>query len=142
MKETVRAYAHILKPGITVSNTISAVAGYFLGVSVAEVFSGSTLIGLVVGIAAVIASACVANNVLDEKIDARMKRTSRREVVTGRIGRSAALVYSAALGVIGFATLLVLTNVLTVLLGVAALGSWLPARRASSVDPAVTLRAD
>ena len=33
-------------------------------------------------------------------------------------------------------------GVTAVLLGVAALGSWLPARRAAIVDPAVTLRSD
>ena len=33
-------------------------------------------------------------------------------------------------------------GVSVILLGVATLGSWLPARRAAIVDPAVTLRAD
>lgn len=124
MKETIRAYLHILKPGITISNTISAVAGFFFGVSVINDFSSSTLVGLVLGIAAVISSACVANNVLDEKIDAKMKRTKRREVVTGVISKRAALLYSLILAGIGFALIFMLTNVLTGVLGVVAYVSY------------------
>lgn len=124
MKETIRAYLHILKPGITISNTISAVAGFFFGVSVINDFSSSTLIGLMLGIAAVIGSACVANNVLDEKIDAKMKRTKRREVVTGIISKRAALLYSLILAGIGFALIFMLTNVLTGVLGVVAYVSY------------------
>jgi protoheme IX farnesyltransferase len=97
-----------LKPGITVSNTISAVAGYFLGVATADGFNGWALAGLTFGIAGIIGSACVANNVLDEKIDARMKRTKRREVVTGRVSKRAALVYSVLLGIVGFVLILTL----------------------------------
>jgi protoheme IX farnesyltransferase len=113
-----------LKPGITVSNTISAVAGYFLGVSTVDDFNGWALIGLTLGIAGVIGSACVANNILDEKIDARMKRTKRREVVTGRVSKRAALVYSVLLGIVGFVLILALTNVLTAILGAVAYVSY------------------
>jgi protoheme IX farnesyltransferase len=113
-----------LKPGITVSNTISAVAGYFLGVATADDFNGWALAGLTFGIAGIIGSACVANNVLDEKIDARMKRTKRREVVTGRVSKRAALVYSVLLGIVGFVLILTLTNVLTAILGVVAYVSY------------------
>lgn len=120
MKKQLRAYFHLLKPGITISNTLSAVAGYFLGVAViGEVFVGSVL-GLIVGIAAVIGSACVANNVLDRRIDTVMKRTKKREVVTGVIGAKPALVYSAVLAVVGFVLLALTTNGLTVLLGLIA----------------------
>lgn len=124
MKEDIRAYLHLLKPGITVSNTISAVAGYFLGVATADDFNGWVLAGLTFGIAGIIGSACVANNVLDEKIDARMKRTKRREVVTGRVAKRAALVYSVLLGIVGFVLILTLTNVLTAILGAVAYVSY------------------
>ena len=124
MKETIRAYLHILKPGITISNTVSAVAGYLLGVAVVETFDVSVLLGLAVGIAAIIGSACVANNVLDEKIDAKMKRTRRREVVTGAIPKRSALLYALVLAIAGFATIFALTNVLTGSLGVVAYVSY------------------
>lgn len=124
MKDSFRAYLHLLKPGITVSNTISAVAGFFLGVATADDFNGQALIGLAFGIAGVIGSACVANNILDEKIDARMKRTKRREVVTGRVSKRAALVYAVLLGVIGFLLIITLTNALTAILGIVAYVSY------------------
>lgn len=124
MREVIRAYLHLLKPGITISNTISAIAGFFLGVATADNFDGGALTGLTFGIAAVIASACVANNVLDEKIDAKMKRTRRREVVTGRVSKRSALIYSGVLALVGFTLILTLTNLLTVILGVVAYVSY------------------
>lgn len=120
MLQKIRSYVHLLKPGITISNTLSAAAGFLLAVSVMGAFDGLKFLGLIVGIAAVIGSACVANNVLDRKIDARMKRTKRREVVMGVVSGRAALVYSALLAVLGFGVLIALTNVLTVILGVVA----------------------
>ncbi len=115
-----RAYWRLLKPGITISNTIAAVAGLLLGIAVTGNWDGAVVVGLTLGIAAVIGSACAVNNVLDEKIDAKMSRTKKREVVTGVIGKRAALVYAAALGAIGFSCLFLLTNTLTLLLGVVA----------------------
>jgi len=108
-----------MKPGITLSNTISAVAGFFLASSMFG-FSAITGIGVVVGVAFVIASACVVNNVLDRDIDTRMKRTKGREIAAGKISIPFALVYAFILGVIGFGSLALYTNHLTVLLGVIA----------------------
>lgn len=118
--QKIRAYLHLLKPGITISNTISAMAGFMLGVSVMHVFDASRFIALTAGIAAIIGSACVINNIIDEKIDAKMKRTKRREIVTGVIAKSAAVAYGAALGVFGFGVILLGTNVLTTILGMVA----------------------
>jgi len=124
MRQKIRVYLHLLKPGITVSNTLSAVAGFFLAVSVTGVFDGVRLGGLMLGIAGIIGSACVANNVIDWKIDARMKRTKRREIVTGVVSRRTAVTYALLLGATGFALLLAATNALTMALGVVAYVSY------------------
>jgi protoheme IX farnesyltransferase len=124
MRAQVRSYIHLLKPGITVSNTVSAVAGYFLAVATTGIFDGLKLVGLIFGIAGVIGSACVANNILDWKIDAQMKRTKRRAVATGEISRKIAAAYAILLGVIGFVLIFSLANTLTGMLGVIAYVSY------------------
>ena len=40
---------------------------------------------VIVGTALIIGSACVLNNVLDVKIDSKMRRTKQRAMVTGEI---------------------------------------------------------
>lgn len=117
---SLRAYLHILKPGITISNTLSAIAGFFLGSSVIHMISPLILLGLVSGIALVIGSACVANNVLDRRIDSVMKRTKRREVVTGVISVKMALAYGAVLALAGFGLLALTTTWVTTILGAVA----------------------
>lgn len=119
MERHTRSYLQLIKPGITLSNTLTGIAGFFLAASMVG-FSGSVFIGAVAGIALVIASACAVNNVIDRKIDVRMKRTSKRAVVSGEIPKAHALWFAAALGIVGFVLLLALTNVLTFLLGVVA----------------------
>jgi protoheme IX farnesyltransferase len=63
------------------------------------------------------ASACVINNYTDRYIDAKMERTKKRALVTGEIGPRSALLYAAILGILGFGSLAIWTNWLTVLIG-------------------------
>jgi protoheme IX farnesyltransferase len=98
---------------------LSGVAGFFLAASLVT-FSVTAFIGAVLGIAFIIASACVANNILDRDIDKRMKRTSKRDVASGTISITKAMIFSLVLGVIGFGFLALWTNILTLLLGVLA----------------------
>jgi len=119
MEKRSRSYLQLIKPGITLSNTISGVAGFFLAASFMG-FSLSALLGAAGGIAFIIASACVMNNILDRDIDKRMKRTAKRDIASGVIGIRKALIFGVALGVIGFGLLAFLTNTLTVLLGIVA----------------------
>lgn len=119
MERHTKSYLQLIKPGITLSNTIAALAGYFLAVSNAS-FVLTNFIGAIGGTAAIIASACVFNNILDRKIDRRMKRTKKREIVGGTIAIYQAAIFSAVLAVVGFGLLAVWTNSLTVLLGVIA----------------------
>lgn len=120
MERHTRSYLQLIKPGITLSNSISAVAGFLLAVSVVHYFSVGTFLGAGLGIALVIASACVANNILDRDIDKRMKRTAKRDVASGAISIPKALAFSAVLGVVGFILLITLTTMLTFWLGVIA----------------------
>lgn len=119
MERHTRSYLQLIKPGITLSNTLTAVAGFFLAASVLP-FSIWAFIGGVAGTALVIGSACVLNNVLDRDIDKRMKRTAKREVASGTINATNALLFCAIVGLSGFALLFFLTNIVTTLLGVLA----------------------
>lgn len=110
-------YIDAIKPGITVSNTATAAAAY---VFAAQPFSLPTFLGLLLGTALVIASACVVNNHVDRDIDAKMVRTAHRGQATGQIGATASFVYAAALGVLGLVVLLLLTTPAAAITGVVA----------------------
>jgi protoheme IX farnesyltransferase len=119
MERHSRSYFQLLKPGITLSNTISGVAGFFLAASFVA-FSWMAFIGAIGGIALIIASACVMNNILDRDIDKRMKRTAKRDVASGAISIRNAMAFGVVLGVAGFTLILFLTNILTFALGAIA----------------------
>jgi len=119
MERHSRSYLQLIKPGITLSNTLTGIAGFFLASSIVP-FQLSVLIGVIVGIAAIIASACVVNNVLDRDIDKRMKRTAKRDVASGVISVPKALLFAGVLGAIGFTALVLWTNTVTVVLGIVA----------------------
>jgi protoheme IX farnesyltransferase len=76
------------------------------------------LLATVVGVSLVIACGCVCNNYLDRGIDRKMQRTKSRGTATGQIDRNAAVAYAAALGILGFLTLFIFTNLTTVVIGI------------------------
>ncbi|MDB5160230.1 MAG: Protoheme farnesyltransferase [Candidatus Saccharibacteria bacterium] len=123
MERRSRSYLQLIKPGITLSNTLSGVAGFFLAASIIHydfTVMATIFFGTIFGIAFVIASACVLNNVLDRDIDKRMKRTAKRDVASGVISVRKALLFAGILGVIGLSLLMLYTNTLTFILGVIA----------------------
>jgi protoheme IX farnesyltransferase len=97
-----------------------ASAGFLLAAANTEWFDAATFAGLIAGTALVISSACVLNNYIDRGIDSKMKRTRERAIVTHEVSATQALVYTGILALLGFGCLALLTNWLTVLLGVAA----------------------
>ncbi|WP_454294857.1 heme o synthase [Salana multivorans] len=74
-----------------------------------------------VGGAAAAGSANVYNCYLDRDIDAVMGRTRRRPLVTGEVTPRAALVFATVLGVFSIAWFLVLVNVMSAVLTLAAI---------------------
>lgn len=77
----------------------------------------SLFLGVMLGTALVIASACVFNNYIDRNIDKKMARTKQRALASGQVSKTAAMVYASLLGIAGFRLLLVYTNNLTALIG-------------------------
>lgn len=67
------------------------------------------------GLALIMASACVFNNYIDRKIDKKMQRTKDRALVKGAIPVRNAILFATLLGVLGGCILLEYTNVLTVI---------------------------
>jgi protoheme IX farnesyltransferase len=112
----IKTYYELTKPGIIYGNLLTAGAGFlFASHGNPEI---TVLIATLVGIALIIASACVANNIIDRDIDALMERTKHRSLVTGIISPRNGWIFSSVLGIAGFYTLATFTNLLTVLIGV------------------------
>ena len=106
-------YYLITKPGIILGNLITVAAGFLLASKGRIDFwlFFATLIGL----AFIIASACVFNNYIDRQIDKKMERTKKRALVTGLISGRNAIAFAIFLGILGSLILLFNTNLLTVL---------------------------
>lgn len=117
MRDTIRRYYSLTKPGVTYGNAITAVAG-FIYASQGDL-NWVSFIALTVGITLVIASACVLNNYLDQDIDSLMERTKQRALVAGELKGRNAVIFSIVLGVVGTALLFFYTNLLTTLVAIA-----------------------
>jgi len=105
-----KRYLQVTKPGIIFGNLISTVGGFLLATQ--GRLDWTLLLATVVGLSLVVASGCAINNCIDRDIDARMARTQKRVLVTGDMSPKAALAHGFVLGVAGFATLAIWTNVL------------------------------
>lgn len=114
---TAKDFLTLAKPGIVVGNSLAAIGGYCVGAS-GEV-QLTELLGVGLGTVCIIAASCVINNYLDRGIDAKMQRTQRRPSVTGSISLQVASVYAAVLMLAGIVLLALLTNVATMLIGLA-----------------------
>jgi heme o synthase len=113
----IKTYYQLAKPGIVYGNTFTALAA-FLFASGWHIYL-PLFLAAIVGVALVIASACVFNNYLDRSIDRKMARTQNRALAAGTISTSSALVYASALGVIGFGLLGFFVNALTAFVALA-----------------------
>lgn len=110
------ALYRLTKPGVTYGNLITTVAGYLFAAN--GVIDWGTFGALTLGTWAVIASACVINNYLDQDIDAVMARTKKRPLLTGEATPLQALIFGILLGLGGTVLLLLYTNIWVASIGV------------------------
>jgi len=100
-------YLTLTKPGIVVSNTLVAAAAFvFASRLYAGFIDWSKFTLLLAGLACIVGSACVFNNVADRALDARMARTAARAVAAGKISPFAANMFGSALLLAGVVLLL------------------------------------
>lgn len=118
MRRSVINYYHLAKPGIVRGNALHVLAGALFASQMSV--DWKLVLAVLIGTSLVIASGCVANNYLDRKIDARMKRTHDRPSVTGQISIVNGLVFAGLLLVSGFWLLATYTNLLVVSIGICA----------------------
>lgn len=104
-------YTLITKPGIILGNLVTVAAGFLLASK--GHFDISLFLSVLLGLAFIIASACVFNNYIDRDIDRKMERTKQRALAAGIISGRNAIIFGIILLFIGSAILLEWTNPLT-----------------------------
>ena len=109
----------LAKPRITTMVVLTTGMGFLLAER--GPISAWLLVHALIGTGLVSAGASALNQVLERERDARMRRTLDRPVPSGRLHPDAALLWGVALGIGGLGYLAIKVNLLTALLGVAAL---------------------
>jgi protoheme IX farnesyltransferase len=107
-------YLELCKPRVVVLIVFTAVVGMFLAVPgwppVSALLAGTIGIGLAAS------SAAAINHLLDHRIDARMNRTKRRPLASGKLTEGNVLIFALSLGLLGMVTLVLWVNSLTAML--------------------------
>jgi len=106
-------YYLLIKPGIILGNLITFAAGFLLASQ--GVFDLQLFLMTLLGLALIIASACVFNNYIDRHIDRKMDRTKDRPLASGAVSNYSALLFGTVLGIAGNIVLYSFTNLLTTL---------------------------
>jgi heme o synthase len=89
----------LAKPGIIVGNLVTMMAGFALGSH--GPLHLPTLLASILGLSCIIASACIFNNAIDRKIDAKMVRTQNRAIAAGAVSVQRAILLGSTIGLIG-----------------------------------------
>jgi protoheme IX farnesyltransferase len=109
-------YVAITKPRIVALVLVTVAVGFMVAV---PGFDLRAFVWLMMGAGLVAAGSNALNQVIERDLDARMERTRRRPLPSGRIAPGAASGYAWVLGAAGVADLAVFVNLLTA--GIAAL---------------------
>jgi protoheme IX farnesyltransferase len=104
-------YLALCKPRVVVLIVFTAVVGMFLAVPGWPPLSA--LLAGTIGIGLAASSAAAINHLLDRRIDAKMKRTKHRPLVTGQLTGVNVLTFALSLGLLAMAILVLWVNYLT-----------------------------
>lgn len=102
VKSFISDFKQLTKVGLSMSVVFSAVAGYFLGVEVVDVW---IVIQLAIGGYLMVGASNAFNQVIEKDTDALMKRTMNRPLPTGRMKVSSALAIAVSFTIFGIAIL-------------------------------------
>jgi protoheme IX farnesyltransferase len=112
--KTFYQYLELCKPRVVVLIVFTAVVGMFLAVPgwppLIAFLAGTLGIGLAAS------SAAAINHLLDHRIDAKMARTKRRPLASGKLTEGNVLIFAIVLGLLAMAVLILWVNPLTAIL--------------------------
>jgi protoheme IX farnesyltransferase len=114
VSKTFYQYLELCKPRVVVLILFTAVVGMFLAVPGWPPLSALLAGTLGIGLAA--SSAAAINHLLDRRIDAKMNRTKRRPLASGKLNEQKVLIFALSLGLIAMLILVLLVNTLTAVL--------------------------
>lgn len=107
-------YIIVTKPGIVVSNLITAFGGFWIAYQSFTIHDfGLRLFLTLLGATLVMAAGCVLNNYVDRDIDPNMLRTNQRPTSVGRLSASFVLWYGISLAVVGVSLLALFVNAIS-----------------------------
>ena len=115
-----RSYYHLCKPNVVFMMLITSLIGSLLATNGSN-FNPLLILISLIGIGLCAASAAAINQVVDQKVDANMSRTSERPIPQGEISSSKAISFAIVIGLIGYAILYRYVNALTAYLTIASL---------------------
>jgi protoheme IX farnesyltransferase len=122
-------YLELTKPRITcfilMSTAIGFVCGMNAGGSAHQAWTWVTLLHTLVGTALIASGTAALNQWYEREADAKMDRTSARPIPSGRVTGPHALLFGILLSIAGFIELWLGANLLTGLLGLFTLASYL-----------------
>ncbi|MEK9727804.1 MAG: heme o synthase [Candidatus Margulisiibacteriota bacterium] len=90
MLKKIKNYISFTKPGISRAQILTVSIGYFLATQTLSI--NLTYFYLILATYLFSASACGANNLIEFKLDEKMNRTKKRELITGEISRNEAVI--------------------------------------------------
>ena len=114
MSRTFYQYLELCKPRVVALIVFTAVVGMFLAVPGWPPIIASLAGTLGIGLAA--SSAAAINHLLDHRIDAKMARTKRRPLASGKLTERNVLIFALSLGLLAMAVLVLWVNSLTAIL--------------------------
>lgn len=97
------------KAGLAFSVVFSTLAGYLLAVEDWQQISFKVLMMLAVGGYCMVGASNTFNQIIEKDLDAKMDRTSKRPIASGRISKQSAFILAAALTVVGLAILYIVS---------------------------------
>ena len=129
----------LTKPRITQLVLLTAAAGFYLGAR--DHVNLALLVNTLIGTALVAGGTNAWNQIRERDVDARMVRTRRRPLPSGRLTTAAAIWFATAITVVGVGYLAVMVNLLTALLAALTFASYVllytPLKRKTSLNTLV-----
>src|SRR6202021_23686 len=118
-------YIELTKPRITCFILMSTAVGFVCGMNAGTQWTWLTLLHTLLGTALIASGTAALNQWYERDADAKMNRTMARPIPSGRVTGPHALVFGIVLSIAGFVDLWLGANLLTAMLGLFTLASYL-----------------